>query len=236
MEDNYRKDKLLYIKDKLIEINNKAKYNSSRIDSIIKMINNVDLNNIKDIILEEDSRVIVILECKVVKLEQIIFNKITNTINNGFFTIGSDITFELYSSKGFMVHWLKYKVYKNNLKNTILFRSMDHSDIGIYNYINYIYNTLQDIKKELINIKISKKEVLDFIKYENLGKTGKIKYNKDMQTDIKLIDIFFNKNEFITKDNLYNFTQIPTLYNIGRMTYIEEFFNAFVNKLFSKII
>ena len=273
MKNQSYKDELLYIKnsmkynnykDELLYIKNCSKHekNKLRIDFIIKMIDDVGLDKINDIIIDKD-RAIILFKHNIIEPEKLFYNKLLNLDYYLYFILESQISFNLSSPKIYVTHWLNYKrpnwyplyisfkkyqniykVYKplqaqemtlggslalnNNNKNTVLCKNINSEafDIKIPDYLNYIYNTSKDIEKELIKFKISKEKILDFIEHEDIG-ANIIEHRRR----IELIKNFFNKNEFITKDNLYTFIQYNCKHDISSINGFTKIFDIFLSRL-----
>ena len=248
MKDNDYKDKLLYIKNY-----RKSEKDKLRIDFIMKMIDDVGLDKINDIIIE-DNKAIILFKHNIIEPEKIICNKITNA-TYGFFVLESKISFNLSSVKINVFHQFYYKtqdlyspqicskkyqnvykVYKperNSNKNIVLYENINTGafDMEIPDYLNYIYNTSENIRKELMELKISREDVLDFIKNNYTGMITKIEHNRG----IELINNFFYMREFLTKDNLYDFMQLSTHYSFRyHVPYIDYFYNKIFDNFLSR--
>ena len=243
MKDNGYKDELLYIKNY-----SKHEKDKLRIDFIIKMINDVGLDKINDIVIK-DNEIMILLKYNFIEQEKIIYSRLVN-INQGYFILESYIYFKLFSQKIYITHWFNhkfnfqnsnlypmrlycheyqniYKVYKDKRKNTVLCKNKNTEifDIKIPDYLNYIYNTSKDIEKELMELKLYEKDMLDFIKNDYPEIIIKTEHNRH----IKLINNFFNKNEFLTKDNLYNLIEYNYEYGV-------PYINAFIMKIFENLL
>ena len=246
MKDNDYKDKLLYIKN--YRKNEKDKL---RIDFIMKMIDDVGLDKINDIIIE-DNKAIIIFRHNIIDPEKIIYNKITNA-TYGVFVLESQISFNLSSVKINVLHQFYYKtrdsyihirgktyqnvykVYNDNNKNTVLYENINTCafDMEIPDYLNYIYNISENIEKELMELKILKENILDFIKNDYTGMITKIEHNRS----IELINNFFNVHEFLTKDNLYDFMQLSTHHYSYRLSthYSYRYYVPYIDYFYGKI-
>ena len=136
MKDNGYKDKLLYIKNR-----SRCEENKSRIDFIMKMIDDVGLDKINDITVD-NNEAIVLFRHNIIEPEKIIYNKLTNTLQ-GYFILESHLAFKLSSQKLDISHWFnhktskyylqiysqkyynQYRVSKNKFKNTVLHKNIN---------------------------------------------------------------------------------------------------------------
>ena len=248
MKNNGYRDYLLHIRKQT-----KNEKNKLRIDFIIRTIDNIGLDKIDDITTEND-KVTILFKHNFIEPEKIIYNRITNAVDYGFFILKSIISFQLFSPKIDITHRFSYKMpdsylhirgkkyqntyraSKNKSKNIVLHKKYDSEifDIKIPDYLNYTYDILQDIKKDLMNLKIPKEDLLHFVKYEHASHTGKINEIEYINS-IDLIDDFFNKNDFLTNDNFYNFLKLYYS-NDAPAPYISYFIYKIFDEFLSKLI
>ena len=246
-------NKLLHIKDNI-----KCEKYRLRIDYLIKMINEIGPNKITDIyFINENRKIVITFKTHILSQEKKIYNKIVGPENRYYpIILYSEITFDIYNTKSYFFHKLYTcsqnnffsvlyiynsdyicKVYKpqrvqetaltGKFKDTILIKNTISKkyDIKIPNLLDYIYDRHNNIVKNITNMNINKNDAINFIiNYKECS-------DKDRNKVIELINIFFDKNKFLSSDNLIELTQI-SVKNKFYLPYINEFCFNTLCKLF----